>query len=74
MEKKLYINKEEREKCRNVVNAYAEEFDDETLLVLEAGRFGFITMTLTVLRTPLSFTTASACFKIYGKSGFIYSF
>ena len=42
MEKKLYINKEEQEKCRNVVNAYAEEFDDEPLLVLEAGRFGFV--------------------------------
>lgn len=42
MKRKEYINQEEREKCRKVVDAYAEEFDDETILILEAGRFGFV--------------------------------
>ena len=41
MEKKIYITAEESKKCRKVADAYAE-LDDRDILVLDAGRFGFI--------------------------------
>ncbi|MBD5531581.1 MAG: hypothetical protein HDQ98_05160 [Lachnospiraceae bacterium] len=40
--KQVYISDIEREKCRKVVNAFAEELDDVEVMVVEAGRFGFI--------------------------------
>lgn len=40
--KHVYISDEEREKCRKVVDAFAEELDDIDVVVVEAGRFGFI--------------------------------
>ena len=44
MEKKMYITEEEREKCKRVVDAYAEIYDDEeqNIIVLDAGRYGYI--------------------------------
>ena len=46
MEKKTYITEEEREKCRKVINAFAElyEIEDEDILVVDAGRYGFVKM------------------------------
>ena len=41
-QKRTYISDEEREKCWKVVNAYAEELDDVGIIVVEAGRYGFI--------------------------------
>lgn len=41
-QKQAYISYEEREKCRKVVNAYAEELDNVGIMVLDAGRYGFI--------------------------------
>lgn len=41
MEKKEYISEEEREKCRKVVEVFAE-LDEEKVSVVEIGRFGFI--------------------------------
>ena len=43
MEKKVYITEEEREKCRKVIDAFAElyEIEDEDILLVDAGRYGF---------------------------------
>ena len=44
MEKKVYITEEEREKCRKVIDAFAElyEIEDEDILLIDAGRYGFV--------------------------------
>ena len=43
MEIKVYITEEEREKCRRVIDAFAElyEMEDEDILIIDAGRYGF---------------------------------
>ena len=44
MEKNVYITEEEREKCRKVIDAFAElyEIEDEDILLVDAGRYGFV--------------------------------
>ena len=44
MEQKVYITEEEREKCRKVIDAFAElyEIEDEDIIVVDVGRYGFI--------------------------------
>ncbi|EOS20668.1 hypothetical protein C806_04897 [Lachnospiraceae bacterium 3-1] len=44
MEKQAYITEEEREKCRKVIDAFTElyEIEDEDILVVDVGRYGFI--------------------------------
>ena len=42
MEKQVYITDKEREKCQRVMEAYAELYENEDLLVLNAGRYGFV--------------------------------
>ena len=42
MEKQVYITKEEREKCQKVVDAFAELYELENIVVLDAGRYGFV--------------------------------
>ncbi|MDE7332016.1 MAG: hypothetical protein K2O16_07190 [Lachnospiraceae bacterium] len=44
MEKKAYITEEEQEKCRKVIDAFAElyEIEDEDILLVDAGRYGFV--------------------------------
>ena len=44
MEKKVYITEEEREKCRRVIDAFAElyEIEDEDMIVVDVGRYGFV--------------------------------
>ena len=37
-----FISDEEREKCRKVAEAFREALADEDLVVLDAGRFGFV--------------------------------
>lgn len=37
-----HISEKEREKCQKVVNAFARELDDVEVMVVEAGRFGFV--------------------------------
>ena len=41
MEKKRYISEEEQTKCRAVANAFAE-LEEENIIVVDAGRFGFL--------------------------------
>jgi len=42
--KKVYITEEEREKCHRVIDAFAElyEMENEDMLVVDAGRYGFV--------------------------------
>ena len=42
MEKQVYITEEERVKCQRVVNAFAELYEIENIIVLDAGRYGFV--------------------------------
>lgn len=42
MEKQVYITKEERAKCQKVVDAFAELYEMENIVVLDAGRYGFV--------------------------------
>ena len=41
MEKKPYITEEERKKCRKVADAFAE-LEDEDIVVVDVGRYGFV--------------------------------
>ena len=44
MEKQVYTTEEEREKCRKVIDVFAElyEIEDEDILLVDAGRYGFV--------------------------------
>lgn len=42
MEKQVYISEIEREKCRKVAEAYSELYEEDDILVLDAGRYGFV--------------------------------
>ena len=44
MEKQAYITEEGREKCRRVIDAFAElyEMENEDMLVVDAVRYGFV--------------------------------
>jgi hypothetical protein len=42
MEKQVYITEEERAKCQKVVDAFAELYEMENIVVLDVGRFGFV--------------------------------
>ena len=41
-QKRKYISEEEHEKCKKVVSAFEKELDDIEVLVVDAGRLGFI--------------------------------
>lgn len=53
MEKQMYITDKEQEKCQKVMEAYAELYENEDLLVLNAGRYGFVK--LQSYRIPFGF-------------------
>lgn len=42
MEKQVYITGEERAKCQKVADAFAELYEMEKIVVLDAGRYGFV--------------------------------
>ena len=42
MEKKIYITDEERAKCQKVVDAFAELYELENIVVLDVGRYVFV--------------------------------
>lgn len=42
MEKQVYITEEEREKCKKVADAFAELYEMENIVVIDAGRYGFV--------------------------------
>lgn len=41
-ENQIYITSEERKKCRKVAEAFKEMYEKEDMLVLEAGKYGFL--------------------------------
>lgn len=40
--KERYITDDEKEKCRKVADAFAELYEIENILVVDAGRYGFV--------------------------------
>lgn len=42
MEKQMYISEVEREECKKVADAFAELYEMENILVVDAGRYGFV--------------------------------
>ncbi|MCM1126437.1 MAG: hypothetical protein NC429_08180 [Lachnospiraceae bacterium] len=42
MKKERYITDEEREKCRKVANAFEELYELTDIIVVDAGRYGFV--------------------------------
>ena len=42
MEKQTYITEIERERCRKVADAFSELYEAESIVVLDAGRYGFV--------------------------------
>lgn len=57
MEKQTYISEEEREKCRKVVEAFAELYELENIAVADVGRYGFVV--LKYYKPPHGFEEAS---------------
>ena len=54
--KEKYITDDEREKCRKVADAFAELYEIENILVVDAGRYGFVK--LQYYRPPEGFEDA----------------
>lgn len=44
MEKQVYITAEERAKCQRVADAFVELYELENIVVLDAGRYGFVVL------------------------------
>ena len=42
MDKRVFITEEEKEKCQRVADAYSELYDITDVLVVDAGRYGFV--------------------------------
>lgn len=42
MEKQVYITEIERERCQRVADAYSELYENDDLLAMDAGRYGFV--------------------------------
>ena len=42
MKKQVYISEEERGKCKKVADAFAELYEMENILVVDAGRYGYV--------------------------------
>lgn len=42
MEKQVYITEEELVKCQKAADAFAELYELENIVVLDAGRYGFV--------------------------------
>ena len=47
--KEIYITDSEREKCRKVADAFAELYEIENILVVDAGRYGFVKLQYAVV-------------------------
>lgn len=54
--KEKYSTDDEREKCRKVADAFAELYEIENILVVDAGRYGFFK--LQYYRPPQGFEDA----------------
>lgn len=76
--KEKYITDDEREKCRKVSNAFAELYEIENILVVDAGRYGFVKLQYLDrhrgLKMQLPLRIAGACLKTCGRNGLTRSF
>lgn len=57
MEKQAYITDDEMDKCQKVIDVFTELFENEDLVVLNAGRFGFVK--LQYFKFPFGFDTVN---------------
>lgn len=57
MEEIIYITDGEREKCRHVINAFAELYELTDVVMVDAGKYGFVK--LQYYREPLGFEVMS---------------
>ena len=73
MEKQVYITEEERAKCQKVADAFAELYEMENIVVLDAGRYGFVMlkyyMPPQVLRKMKLIQTAGHYLRDCGRNG-----
>lgn len=76
--KKSYITEAEKEKCRQVADAFAELYELENILVMDAGRYGFVKLQYYTenqgLIMYILLRTAGVCLKISGWNGWIRNF
>ena len=67
MEKKVYITEVERAKCQKVADAFAELYNIADIVVVDAGRYGFVMlkyyMPLYGFEEDETFTDSSALFE-----------
>ncbi len=67
MEKQVYITEEEREKCKKVVDAFAELYEMADIVVVDVGRYGFVLlkyyMPLNGFEEDATFTDSIALFE-----------
>ena len=67
MEKKVYITEVERAKCQKVADAFAELYNMADIVVVDAGRYGFVMLKYYTLSHGFeedeTFTDSSALFE-----------
>ena len=67
MEKQIYITEEERAKCQKVADAFAELYERADILVVDAGRYGFVVLKYYMLphgfEEDATFTDSRALFE-----------
>lgn len=79
MGKQVYISDEEKVNCQKVADAFSElyEMENEDLVVLDAGKYGFVKLRYFKLPEGFDFLsvflTVKVCLMPFGKSGWIYS-
>ena len=77
MEKQVYIIEEEWAKCQKVMDAFAEWYEMESIVVLDAGGYGFVE--LKYYKPPhgfeedATFTAAGSYLRLSGRNGSIQS-
>ena len=73
MDKQIYITEEEREKCQKVVDAFAELYEMENIVVIDAGRYGFVKLKYYKPPKMQPLPIAGHYLRNYGESGEIQS-
>ena len=73
MEKTVYITEKEREMCYKVIGAFAElyEMEDEDILVVDVGRYGFVKLQCYTLRSLTPIQTVTAYLRGFGRNGLV---
>lgn len=73
--KKIYITEEERVKCRKVMEAFSEMYEEQDVLVVDAGNYGFIKLQWfnekQGFEAAIPYSDSRSCLIHYGKHGLI---